>query len=32
VDAIAQCKDGLYSHARQHRGACSRHGGVAKWM
>jgi large subunit ribosomal protein L22e/Meckel syndrome type 1 protein len=30
--AIAQCKDGTYSHAKQHSGACSRHGGVAKWM
>lgn len=30
--AIAQCKDGLYSHAKHHQGACSRHGGVAKWM
>jgi hypothetical protein len=30
--AIAQCKDGLYSHAKGRSGACSRHGGVAKWM
>lgn len=30
--AIAQCKDGTYSHAKNHRGACSRHGGVGKWM
>jgi hypothetical protein len=30
--AIARCKDGLYSHARNHRGACSRHGGVASWL
>jgi hypothetical protein len=30
--AIAQCKDGLYSHAANRRGACSRHQGVAKWM
>lgn len=30
--AIAQCKDGLYSHAKHRQGACSRHGGVAKWM
>ena len=30
--AIAQCKDGTYSHAAHHSGACSRHGGVAKWM
>ena len=32
VGAIAQCKDGLYSHAQHRRGACSRHAGVAKWM
>jgi large subunit ribosomal protein L22e/Meckel syndrome type 1 protein len=31
VGAIAQCKDGTYSHARNRTGACSRHGGVAKW-
>jgi len=30
--AIAQCKDGVYSHAKVRTGACSRHGGVAKWM
>ena len=30
--AIAQCKDGLYSHAVNHRGACGHHGGVARWM
>lgn len=30
--AIAQCKDGMYSHAANRRGACSRHRGVAKWM
>jgi hypothetical protein len=29
--AIARCKDGLYSHARNRQGACSRHGGVASW-
>lgn len=29
--AIAQCKDGLYSHATNRRGACSRHGGVKQW-
>lgn len=29
--AIAQCKDGLFSHARRRDGACSRHGGVARW-
>jgi hypothetical protein len=30
--AIAQCKDGLYSHATHRRGACGHHGGVASWM
>jgi hypothetical protein len=30
--AIAQCKDGMYSHAANRRGACSRHGGVGKWL
>lgn len=30
--AIAQCKDGMYSHAANRRGACSRHGGVANWL
>jgi Protein of unknown function (DUF3761) len=30
--AIAQCKDGGYSHAAHRSGACSRHGGVAKWL
>ena len=29
--AIAQCKDGTYSHAKIRTGACSRHGGVGKW-
>ena len=29
--AIAQCKDGTYSHSKVRTGACSRHGGVAKW-
>jgi hypothetical protein len=32
VGAIAQCKDGMYSHAKNRKGACSRHGGVAKWL
>jgi hypothetical protein len=32
TDATAQCKDGTYSHAKTHRGACSRHGGVAKFI
>ncbi len=30
--AIAQCKDGTYSHSKKHSGACSHHGGVAKWL
>ena len=30
--AIAQCKDGSYSHSKGHKGACSRHGGVEKWL
>ena len=30
--AIGRCKDGLYSHARNRQGACSRHGGVASWF
>jgi hypothetical protein len=30
-NATAKCKDGTYSFAKQHRGACSHHGGVAEW-
>ena len=30
--ATAQCKDGSFSHSKQHSGSCSRHGGVAKWL
>ena len=30
--ATGQCKDGSYTHATHHSGACSSHGGVAKWM
>lgn len=30
--ATAQCKDGSYSHAKNHSGACSKHGGVANWL
>ena len=30
-DATAQCNDGTYSYASQHRGACSNHGGVKTW-
>ena len=29
--AIAQCKDGMYSHSAHRDGACARHGGVARW-
>src|SRR6267378_2936554 len=30
--ATAQCRDGTYSFSRNHRGTCSHHGGVAKWL
>jgi len=30
--AIAKCKDGTYSHAKTHTGACSHHGGVANFL
>lgn len=30
--ATARCKDGSFSHSQQHRGACSRHGGVDAWL
>lgn len=29
--ATAKCKDGTYSYAKHHQGACSHHGGVAEW-
>lgn len=29
--ATAKCKDGTYSYAKHHQGACSHHGGVAQW-
>lgn len=32
ADATALCKDGTYSHAQHHSGACSKHGGVDKWL
>jgi hypothetical protein len=31
ANATAKCKDNTYSFAKQHSGACSRHGGVAQW-
>lgn len=30
--ANARCKDGSFSHSKQHSGSCSRHGGVAQWL
>ncbi len=30
--ATGQCKDGTYTMSKTHSGACSRHGGVAKWF
>jgi hypothetical protein len=30
--ATAKCKDGAYSHAQGHSGACAHHGGVAQWL
>ena len=32
TNATARCKDGTYSHARTHSGACSGHGGVGQWL
>lgn len=31
VGATGKCKDGTYTYATNHQGACSKHGGVAKW-
>ena len=31
TNATAKCKDGTYSAAKNERGACSRHGGIAQW-
>ena len=30
--ALALCKNGMYSHATMRRGACTGHGGVAKFL
>lgn len=30
--ATARCEDGSYSFSRNHRGTCSRHGGVSQWL
>lgn len=30
--ATAQCRDGSYSFSQTHRGTCSHHGVVAKWL
>jgi hypothetical protein len=30
--ATAVCRDGSYSYAINHRGACSHHNGVAQWL
>ena len=30
--ATAQCRDSTYSFSKSHRGTCSHHGGVAKWL
>jgi hypothetical protein len=32
VGATAQCTDGTYSFSLNHRGTCSHHGGVSKWI
>src|SRR5712692_8155371 len=30
--ATAQCRDGTYSFSQNHRGTCSHHGGVSRWL
>lgn len=30
--AIAVCRDGSYSFSQHHRGTCSYHGGVSRWL
>lgn len=30
--ATAECRDGTYSYSENHRGTCSHHGGVKRWL
>jgi hypothetical protein len=30
--ATAECRDGTYSYSQNHRGTCSHHGGVKRWL
>jgi len=30
--ATAQCRDASYSFSQNHRGTCSHHGGVSRWL
>jgi hypothetical protein len=30
--ATAQCRDGTYSFSEHHRGTCSHHDGVERWL
>ena len=30
--ATAECRDGTYSFSQNHRGTCSHHGGVSRWL
>lgn len=32
LGASAQCQDGTFSFSKHHRGTCSWHGGVARWL
>lgn len=32
VGAKAKCRDGEFSFSRHHRGTCSRHRGVSRWI
>jgi hypothetical protein len=32
IGATAECQDGSFSYSAHHRGACSRHGGVLRWL